>query len=181
MKFEWLSIQCAVENKYVSWNSAFNRWVSNEIREKIHRNWNKGEDVNYTWPIATQRQKRTMPQNQLNSANHVVSLLAGSIQCEFAMIAYNETLFYISYSLCLAFRLCSSMIIFYTSLEVIKLAFLEDKSRYACCIFPTSIFPFETKNLSMFEKIRLCVADPISNFFFLVFLLSSWTRNWKCI
>ena len=57
----------------------------------------KGEDVNYTWPIATQRQKRTMPQNQLNSANHVVSIFAGNI-CEFAMVAYNEILFYISYS-----------------------------------------------------------------------------------
>ena len=50
------------------------------------------EDVNYTWPIATQRQKRTMSQNQLSSANHVVSEFSGNIQCEFvfAMVAYNE-------------------------------------------------------------------------------------------
>ena len=66
------------------------------------------EDVNYTWPIATQRQKRTMLQNQLSSANHVVLVFSGNIQCEFvfAMVAYNEILFYISYSLYLAFRLC---------------------------------------------------------------------------
>ena len=43
------------------------------------------------------------------------------------MAVCNEILFYISYSLCLAFRLCSSIIVFYTSLEVIKLAFLEIK------------------------------------------------------
>ena len=48
------------------------------------------EDGNYTWPIATQRQKRTMPQNQLSSANHMVSVFSGNIQCEsvFAMVAY---------------------------------------------------------------------------------------------
>ena len=102
----------------------------------------KGEDVNYTWPIATQRQKRTMPQNQLNSANHVVSVFAENI-CELAMVAYNEILFYISYSQCLTFRLCSSMIVFYTSLEVIKLAFLENSSRDVCCIFVNFIFTFE--------------------------------------
>ena len=38
-----------------------------------------------------------MPQNQLNSTNHVVSVFAGIIQCQFAMVAYNEILFYISY------------------------------------------------------------------------------------
>ena len=73
-----------------------------------------------------------MSQNHLNNADHAVSVFAGNIQCEFAMVAYNEILFYISYSLCLAFRLCSSMIVFYTSLEVIKLAFLKNKSRYIC-------------------------------------------------
>ena len=87
----------------------------------------------------------TMPKNQLNSANHVVSVSAGNTQCEFAMVVYYEMLFYISYSFGLAFRLCSSMIIlFYTSLEVIKLAFLENKSRYVCCIFAN--FTFETKS-----------------------------------
>ena len=54
--------------------------------------------------------------------------------------------FYISYSLCLAFRLCCSMIVVYTSLEVIKLAFLENKSSYVCCIFPNFIFTFEKKS-----------------------------------
>ena len=39
--------------------------------------------------------------------------------------------FYISYWLWLAFRLCSNMTVFYTSLEVTKLAFLENKSRHA--------------------------------------------------
>ena len=105
----------------------------------------KGEDVNYTWPIAAQRKKRTMPKNHMNSANHVVSVFAGNTQCEFAMVPYNEILFYISYSLCLAFRLCSSMIVFYTSLQVIKLAFLEIKSGYVCFIFANFIFIFETK------------------------------------
>ena len=90
--------------------------------------------------------EKDMPQNQLNSANHVVSVFAGNIQCKFAMVAYNEILFYISYSLCLTFCLCSSMIAFYTSLEVIKLAFLENKSRYVCCIFANFIFTFETKS-----------------------------------
>ena len=37
-KFECLGIQCAVENKDISWNSAFSRWASTERREKIHRN-----------------------------------------------------------------------------------------------------------------------------------------------
>ena len=46
------------------------------------------------------------------------------------MAVCNEILFYISYSLCLAFRLCSSIIVFYTSSEVIKIAFLENKNRY---------------------------------------------------
>ena len=50
------------------------------------------------------------------------------------------------YSLCSAFRLCPSIIVFYTSLEVIKLAFLEYKSIYVCCIFPNFIFTFETKS-----------------------------------
>ena len=87
-----------------------------------------------------------MAQNQLNSANHVVPVFAGNIQCECAMVAYKEILFYILHSLCLFFRLCSSMIIFYTSLEVIKLAFLENKNRYVCCIFADFIFTFEIKS-----------------------------------
>ena len=37
-----------------------------------------------------------MPQNQLNSANHEVSVFARSIQCKFAMVTYNEILFYTS-------------------------------------------------------------------------------------
>ena len=71
------------------------------------------------------------------------------------MVSYNEILFYISYSFCLAFRLCSSIIVFYTSLEVMKCAFLENKSRYVCCIFANFIFIFETKSQSIFEKIRV--------------------------
>ena len=55
-------------------------------------------------------------------------------------------LFHILYSLCLVFRLCCSMIVFYTRLEVIKLAFLENKSRYVCCIFANFIFTLETKS-----------------------------------
>ena len=92
------------------------------------------------------KKKKDIAQNQLNCANHVVSVFAGNTQSEFAMVAYNEILFYISYSLCLAFLLCSSKIVFYTSLEVIKLAFLENKSRYVCCIFANFIFAFETKS-----------------------------------
>ena len=86
-----------------------------------------------------------MPQNQLNRGNHLVSVCAGNIQCEFSRVAYNETLFYISYSLCLAFRLCSSIGVFYTNLEVIKLVSFEIKRRYVCCIFTNFIFTFETK------------------------------------
>ena len=117
----------------------------------------------------TQRQKRTMPQNQLNSANHVVSVFAGIIQCEFAMVAYNEILFYISYSLCLSFRLCSSLVIFYTSLEVIKLAFLVNKSRYVCYILAN--FTFTNKKLINFEKNRvMCILQTLSvTLFFLYF------------
>ena len=87
-----------------------------------------------------------MPQNQLNSAYHVVSVFGGNIQCGFPMDTYNEILFYISDSLCLAFCLYSSMIAFYTSLEVIKLAFFENKNRYICCILANFIFTFETKS-----------------------------------
>ena len=76
--------------------------------------------LDYTWPIATQRRKRTMPENQLNSANHVVSVFAGNIQCEFAMVAYNDILFHISCSLCLVFRLCSSVIVFLYQLRSYK-------------------------------------------------------------
>ena len=64
---------------------------------------------------------------------------------QFSRVAYNETLFYISYSLCLAFRLCSSIGVFYTNLEVIKLVSFEIKRRYVCCIFTNFIFTFETK------------------------------------
>ena len=78
----------------------------------------KGEDANYTWSIATQIQNKTTPQNQLNNVNHVESLFPGNIQCEFHMVACNEFLFYISYLLCLAFCLFSSMIVFCTSLVV---------------------------------------------------------------
>ena len=87
------------------------------------------------------------------------------------MVAYNEILFYVSYSLCLAFRLCSSMIVFYTSLEVIKFAFLENKSRFIYCIFANFIFTFETKSQSIFEKMRvMCVLQNQSvTLFFLYF------------
>ena len=93
--------------------------------------------------------KRAMPQNQLNIANHMVSVFSGNIQCEFSMVACSEILFYISYSLCIAFRLCSSMIVFYTSVKVKKLVFLENKIIYVSCIFADFIFTFETKNSVM--------------------------------
>ena len=115
-------------------------------------------------------------QNQLNSANHVVSVFAGNIQWEFSMVAFNEILFYISYSLRLAFRLCSSMILFYTSLAVIKLAFLENKSRYVYCILKQKVNQCLKKKWSY-----VYFTEPISNFIFLVFLLSSWTRKWEYI
>ena len=115
------------------------------IKKDDSQDPNKGEDFSYTWPIVTQRKKSAMPQNQLNSANHLVSVFAGNLQYDFAVVAYNEILFYISYKLCSAFRLCSSMTVFYNSLEVIKLTFLENKSRYVCCIFANFIFTFKTK------------------------------------
>ena len=143
--FEWLGIQLAVENKDIFWNSIFSRWASTKSTEKIQRNRTK-EDVNYTWIIATKWQKRTMPPNQLNNVNHVISVFVGNIQCGFALVAYNEIFFYISYSFCLAFCLCSGLIVFNTSLEVIKLAFFESKSGYVCWIFANFIFTFETKS-----------------------------------
>ena len=88
---------------------------------------------------------------------NMVSVFAGNIQCEFAMDAYNEILIYISYSFCLSFRLCSGMIVFHTSLEVIKLVFLENKSRYVCHIFPNFIFTFETKCYKCLKKIMCYV------------------------
>ena len=138
--FEWLGIQRAVANKDVSWYMS-----QYHIKKDDSQDPNKGEDFSYTWPIVTQRKKSAMPQNQLNSANHLVSVFAGNLQYDFAVVAYNEILFYISYKLCSAFRLCSSMTVFYNSLEVIKLTFLENKSRYVCCIFANFIFTFETK------------------------------------
>ena len=84
------------------------------------------------------------------------------------MVAFNEILFYISYSLRLAFRLCSSMIVFYTSLAVIKLSFLENKSRYVYCIFKQKVNQCLKKKWSY-----VYFTEPISNFIFLVFLLSS--------
>ena len=93
-----------------------------------------------------------MPKNQLNSANHVVSVFAENIQCEFSMVAYNEILFYILYSLCLTFRLCCSMIAFYTSSEVIKLAFLGNESR-----FVSSIFTIFTTYSYLKQKVNQCL------------------------
>ena len=60
--------------------------------------------------------------------------------------AYHEILFHISYSLCLPFLLSSSIIVFYNSSEVIKIAFLENKSRYVWSIFDNFMFTFETKS-----------------------------------
>ena len=97
-----------------------------------------------------------MPQNQLNSANHVVSVFAGNIQRESAMVAYNEILFDISYSLCLNVRLCTIIIVFYTSLEVIKLVFHENKSGYICCIFANFTFTFETESCTKIELYVFC-------------------------
>ena len=115
-------------------------------KEKIHRNWTKEKISIIHGQLSRKERKGQCPKIQLNSVNHVVSVFARNIQCEFATVAYNEILFYISYSLCLAFRLCSSMIVFYTSLEVIKLAFLQNKSRCVCCMFANFIFTFETKS-----------------------------------
>ena len=57
-------------------------------------------------------------------------------------LQWNFTFYFIFIVLSFSF----SMIVFYTSLEVIKLAFLENKSRYVCCIFANFIFTFETKS-----------------------------------
>ena len=65
---------------------------------------------------------------------------------------------------CLAFRLCSSMIVFYTSLEVVKLDFLENKIRYVRCIFANFIVTFETKSKLMFKKKNgvMCILETQS-------------------
>ena len=121
----------------------------------------------------TKTEKENAPKPTGQCQYHMVSVFARNIQCEFAMVAYNEILIYISYSLCLAFRLCSGMIVFYSSLEIIKLAFLENESRYICCIFANFIFTFETKCLKKKKDSYVYFTGPISNFICLVFLLSS--------
>ena len=117
------------------------------MSHKIHKNGTK-EKIPITHDqLSHKDRKRAMPKNQLNSSNNMVSIFAVNIQCQFAMVAYNEIFFYISYSLCLTFRFCSSMIVFYTSLEVIKLAFLQNKRRYVGCNLANFIFTFERKKL----------------------------------
>ena len=75
-----------------------------------------------------------------------------SIYCKHAMqichgcLQRNFILYFIFIVLSFSFLLFSSIIVFYTSLEVIKLAFLENKSRSVCCIFANFILPFETKS-----------------------------------
>ena len=55
------------------------------------------------------------------------------------------------------------MIVFYTSLEVIKLTFVENKSRYNCCVFANFIFTLETKGSTMFEKNKvMCILQTQS-------------------
>ena len=112
-----------------------------------------------------------MPQIQLNSANHLVSVFSGNIQCEFAMTAYNEILFYISYSFCLAFRLCFSMIVFYASLQAIKLSFLENKSRYVCCIFAITSYLHLTQKVNQFLKKKrvICILQTQSVTLFFIY------------
>ena len=109
----------------------------------------------------TKTEKENAPKPTGQCQYHMVSVFARNIQCEFAMVAYNEILIYISYSLCLAFRLCSGMIVFYSSLEITKLAFLENESRYICCIFANFIFTFETKCLKK-KKIVMCILQAQS-------------------
>ena len=93
----------------------------------------------------TEKDNAPKPTDQCQPCGISIYQEHSNTQCEFTMVAYSEILFYISYTLCIAFRLYSSMIVFYTSLEVIRLAFLENKSRYVCCIFANLIFTFETK------------------------------------
>ena len=92
-KFEWLVILRAAEIKDVSWNSAFSGKVPKVQRRFTGTGQRRRCQLHMANCHTTQRQKRTMPQNQLNSANHVVSVFAGIIQCEFAMVAYNEFYF----------------------------------------------------------------------------------------
>ena len=140
------------------------------IKKDDSQDPDKGEDFNYTWLIVTQRRKRTMSQNQLNSANHVVSVFAVNLKYEFSVVAYNEILFYISYKVCSAFPLCSSMIVFYNSLEVIKLAFLENKSdMFVVCLL--TLYSHLKQNFNQWSDVYF--TDPINSFLFLVFLLSS--------
>ena len=69
----------------------------------------------------------------------------GTFSVSFSGLLAMKLCFFVSYSLCLAFCLCSSIGVFYTNLEVIKLVFLEIKSRYDCYIFANFILTFETK------------------------------------
>ena len=79
-KFEWLGIQCAVENKDVSWNNTFSRCASTESREKIHRNRIKEKMSITHGQLSDKRQKRTMHQNQLNSAIMQYQYLQGTFR-----------------------------------------------------------------------------------------------------
>ena len=156
-KCVWLGIERAVENKDASWNSTFSRSASPESREKIHRSRTRRRCQLHMDNCHAKTEKDNALKATEQCQYNMVSVFAGNIQCEFAMNAYNEILIYISYSFCLSFRLCSGMIVFHTSLEVIKLVFLENKSRYVCHIFPNFIFTFETKYYKCLKKIMCYV------------------------
>ena len=166
-KFEWLGIQRAVENKDPSWNSDFSRSASTERIEKIHSNQTKEKTSTTHGQLPHKDRKGKCPKTNWTVPVSYGICTARNIQCEFAMVAYNEILIYISYSLCLAFRLCFGMIVFYRSLEIIKLAFLENESRYICCIFANFIFTFETKCLK--KKIVMCILQAQSVTLFVLY------------
>ena len=85
------------------------------------------EDVNYTWPISTQRQKRKMPQNQMNSANHVVSVFfrERSMRACHGCLQENFILHFIF--IVLSFLLMLQCVVFYVSLEVINFPLVKIK------------------------------------------------------
>ena len=144
-KLEWLGIQHAVENKDVSWNSAFSRRASTESRENIH--WNQTKE---NMPIKHGQLPHKDRIGQFSNINWTVSTMWYCICREHSMrvcLGYLQWNFVLDFIIIvLTFRLCSSLIVFYTRSEVIKLAFLEDKSRCVCCIFANFIFTFETKS-----------------------------------
>ena len=103
--------------------------ATTEARENIHRNQTK-ENMSITHGhLAHKDRKWQCPKINWTLPIMRYQYLPRTFNANLPWLLTRKFYFMFSYSLCLAFRLCFRMIVFYTSLEVIKLAFLENKSR----------------------------------------------------